>query len=90
MSPKRWGVLDNEATKMLMGGGGSRPDLPVARDNPESGADSAAMREALYLLASYTRQMLTKIDEIAYLTRRNADQLRQWNNDGAPVEILQR
>lgn len=79
MSPRQWGVLTNPDTKALFRGASSGSD---------GNGELEAVREALVLLAAISRQILTKLDEVAWLARRDSGQLREWNVNGLPVVRL--
>lgn len=84
MSPRQWGVLNNEATDLLF----NRPEPQMPQASPEH-IDMAIfhdIRAGLAEIANYVRQDVHKNDKVAALCKKMKDKLDKWDNDGLPHE----
>ena len=84
MSPRQWGVLNNEATDLLFNR--PEPQMPVVRPERTDAALLHDIRAGLAEIASYARQGVIKTDKLAYACQKMKDKLDKWDTDGLPHE----
>ena len=81
MSPKQWGVLDNESTRALLGR--EDPVMPVVVQNSDNAA-LEAIGAGLEEVSLYLRQLIVKSDEAAHASQKMAQILALWESAGLP------
>ncbi len=82
MSPRQWGVLNNEATDLLF----NRPEPQMPAPERLDMALLHDIRAGLAEIAGYARQGVIKTDKLAYACQKMKDKLDKWDNDGLPHE----
>lgn len=81
MSPKQWGVLDNESTKKLLGQ--EEPVMPIVMQQSDNDA-LEAIGAGLEEVSLYLRQLIVKSDEAAHASQKMAQILSLWESAGLP------
>lgn len=82
MSPRQWGVLNNEATDALLNP--DNPPLPVAQPAGLDAQALAAIGRGLAELAGYMRQVVVKTDKTAWACEKIMNIQRMWDAERLP------
>lgn len=80
VSPRQWGVLNNEATNMLM-----NPPVPASPAKEDGGEDNERILAVLAVIVGYLQQITVKTGKSEVYAGKLYDVLRMFNSEGFPV-----